>query len=56
MSAPALLSSPPNPLQRYLKPKYQRQKNAASLVYLTAKRRRDSLVEKMLRDTSITPF
>jgi len=43
-------------LQRYLKPKYARQKNKAEAIYKTTKRLRVKLVEQFLKDTHIQPF
>lgn len=43
-------------LQRYLKPKYERQYNAKAAIYGQAKKRRMALVEAMMADSHITPF
>ena len=43
-------------LQRYIKPKYQRQKNSKDAIYGGAKRKRIALVESMLADPHIAPF
>ena len=44
------------PAQRFLKPKYARQKNKKEAVYNGAKRTRVALVEKLLLDPQIQPF
>lgn len=43
-------------LQRYLKPKFARQKNKKEATYKIAKRVRVQLVEQFLRDPFIQPF
>ncbi len=52
---PLLLCTLSHP-QRYLKPKFARQKNKKEAVYNEAKRTRVQLVEQFLRDPHIQPF
>ena len=46
----------PTRSQRFLKPKYARQKNKKEAVYNEAKRTRVALVEQLLRDPHLQPF
>lgn len=43
-------------LQRYLKPKYFRQKMKKEAIYMKTKRTRVALVEAFLADSHIQPF
>lgn len=49
-------SHPRRCLQRYLKPKYSRQKMKKEAIYMKTKRTRVALVEAFLADSHIQPF